>query len=694
MDSYPDVQEHESCAKRIKLDLDESNLGELCKGEGFSCFSTSSTGPIDITEGISADCDSGYEASNLESVPTPLHTSPRTDPGDIQETMSSISESFMQTPTHTDQQDTSQDSLIEDDDDNASTVSELSGLSDLSGQDWKPMAGSMIWIQQQMQKGVNPREILGELGVDSQIPEYVDDIAIWKLIINMLSEPPRRNKLRHINTLDDVVRLLKGAQNIIVLTGAGVSVSCGIPDFRSRDGIYSRLAIDFPNLPDPQAMFDISYFSQDPRPFFKFARDIYPGKFQPSPCHRFIKLLEKQKKLLRNYTQNIDTLEKEAKIDKVIECHGSFATATCTKCSHKVTAEKIRDHVLAQKIPLCEICHPGQQCSVSTDDVRASQVNMNYRELVESGIMKPDIVFFGEGLPDTFHEAMIEDKSECDLLLVIGSSLKVRPVALIPSSLPSQVPQILINREPLPHCHFDVELLGDCDVIINHLCRLLGNHWEEGIYSSQTLHHASTLLPLENPPLQEIQDKPPIPSLDFNYPHESDSSHCICKSTNSSSLSTDVTTETQCLCFTYKSINDSELENKSGKERHMSIDSAKDSGIGENSNFTDKYESDENGEEKSATNICLEIYNDSSTSSEGFRKSTSDLRGYWQPKVKKSLADRLPENAFHLIPPSRYIFPGAEVFYDPDEKLHYEVDTSNSEDSESESECGSQNCSL
>lgn len=96
----------------------------------------------------------------------------------------------------------------------------------------------------------------------------------------------------------------------------------------------------------------------------------------------------------------------------------------------------------------------------------------NFQDLVLSGIMKPDIVFFGEGLPNTFHEAMSADKTECDLLLVIGSSLKVRPVALIPSSLPANVPQILINREPLPHCHFDVELLGDCDAIINHICRL------------------------------------------------------------------------------------------------------------------------------------------------------------------------------------------------------------------------------
>lgn len=86
--------------------------------------------------------------------------------------------------------------------------------------------------------------------------------------------------------------------------------------------------------------------------------------------------------------------------------------------------------------------------------------------------MKPDIVFFGEGLPDAFHDAMAKDKDDCDLLIVIGSSLKVRPVSLIPSSIPSHVPQILINREPLPHLKFDVELLGDGDVVINQICHL------------------------------------------------------------------------------------------------------------------------------------------------------------------------------------------------------------------------------
>lgn len=93
----------------------------------------------------------------------------------------------------------------------------------------------------------------------------------------MLSEPPRRKKLPNVNTLEDVVNLIRTCKNIVVLTGAGVSVSSGIPDFRSRNGIYSRLAVDFPDLPDPQAMFDIQYFNRDPRPFFKFAREIYPG---------------------------------------------------------------------------------------------------------------------------------------------------------------------------------------------------------------------------------------------------------------------------------------------------------------------------------------------------------------------------------------------------------------------------------
>lgn len=157
---------------------------------------------------------------------------------------------------------------------------------------------------------------------------------------------------------------------------------------------------------------------------------------------------------MRNYSQNIDTLEKAADIDRVITCHGSFATATCTNCGYKVDSNAIKDDIEAQRIPLCIKCTAS-----STEESSIIPV------------MKPDIVFFGEGLGEDFHVSMTQDKDECDLLIVIGSSLKVKPVALIPSAIPENIPQILINREPLSHLNFDVELLGDCDVIVKHLCK-------------------------------------------------------------------------------------------------------------------------------------------------------------------------------------------------------------------------------
>ncbi|KAM7305220.1 NAD-dependent protein deacetylase sirtuin-1 [Ixodes scapularis] len=350
-----------------------------------------------------------------------------------------------------------------EEDDGASTLSELSGLSDLSepssGSEWKPSSeGPMGWVQRQMSLGADPRALLERLLPEGAlVPPSLDRLTLWRILVSVLSEdePPRRAKLPHVNTLDDVVHLLRSCRRILVLTGAGVSVSCGIPDFRSRDGIYARLSKDFPALPDPQAMFDIHYFRKDPRPFFKFAKEIYPGQFLPSPSHCFIKRLEESGKLLRNYTQNIDTLEQMCGIRNVITCHGSFATASCTRCRHKVDCHTIKDDIFNQRIPLCPECPPGEDAMA---------------------VMKPDIVFFGEGLSPEFHQAMARDKAECDLLIVMGSSLKVRPVALIPSSIPADVPQILINREPLKHVTFDVELLGDCDVIIHELCHRLG--WE------------------------------------------------------------------------------------------------------------------------------------------------------------------------------------------------------------------------
>ncbi|XP_038816243.1 NAD-dependent protein deacetylase sirtuin-1-like [Salvelinus namaycush] len=351
-----------------------------------------------------------------------------------------------------------------------------------SSSDWtpQPQIGSYSFIQQHIMRETDPRTILKDLlPPETVLPPDLDDMTLWQIIIN-ISEPPKRKKRKDINTLEDVVRILHESKKILVLTGAGVSVSCGIPDFRSRDGIYARLAIDFPDLPDPQAMFDIEYFRRDPRPFFKFAKEIYPGQFQPSPCHKFISMLGRHGKLLRNYTQNIDTLEQVAGVQRIIQCHGSFATASCLICKHKVDCEAVREDIFNQVVPHCPRCPD-----------------------IPLAIMKPDIVFFGENLPELFHRAMKQDKDEVDLLIVIGSSLKVRPVALIPTSIPHEVPQVLINREQLPHLNFDVELLGDCDVIVNELCHRLGGDFEQLCYNSLRLSEITEKPPRSQTPAEQ-----------------------------------------------------------------------------------------------------------------------------------------------------------------------------------------------
>ncbi|KAJ3319923.1 NAD-dependent protein deacetylase sirtuin-1 [Boothiomyces sp. JEL0866] len=276
-----------------------------------------------------------------------------------------------------------------------------------------------------------------------------------ELLLPLLKEifeikAPRRKRLGQYNTFDDVVELIKKSKNIVVLTGAGVSVSCGIPDFRSKNGIYSRLS-EF-ELSDPQEMFDLEYFKFRPETFYSFAKEIYPSNFKPSPSHMFIKKLEEQGKLLRNYTQNIDTLENIAGIKNVVQCHGSFATAKCIYCGYQVPGSAIEKEIFSQTVPYCPKCKNS-----------------------ELGIIKPDIVFFGENLPNEFHSKFAEDKSKLDLLIVMGSSLKVAPVGEVKDRIPRDVPQILINMESLNHMEqFDVHLLGYCDAITKALLSKLG----------------------------------------------------------------------------------------------------------------------------------------------------------------------------------------------------------------------------
>jgi NAD-dependent SIR2 family protein deacetylase len=280
----------------------------------------------------------------------------------------------------------------------------------------------------------------------------------------------------NIASLADVTMLIEKAMNVVVLSGAGVSVSCGIPDFRSKGGIYETVLNRY-GLSEPEAIFDLDEFKMDPTLFFSFAKDIMPsGDITPSPTHYFIAELDRRGKLLRNYSQNIDGLEHRAGIspERVVLCHGSFLTATCMRktCKWKVDGADIFADVHAGRVPQCPVCScVKRKSSEVSDDDELDEPGGD-----QSSVLKPDIVFFGESLPPSVAENLDDDIRKADLVLVLGTSLKVAPVARIPQQFPNSVPRLLVNRELVGY-NFDVELLGDCDLVVREVCRSLG--WRE-----------------------------------------------------------------------------------------------------------------------------------------------------------------------------------------------------------------------
>lgn len=256
----------------------------------------------------------------------------------------------------------------------------------------------------------------------------------------------------------------------MVLVGAGISVSCGVPDFRSENGLYAlaqRLGLE---LNDPQELFDIHCFDDDEGVnFYKFAHVLWPRPgIQPSPTHRFLSALDRAGRLLRVYTQNIDGLERAAKVtsSKIIECHGSLLTAKCrgkgggkkSKCRAVCKAADLFQDVAAHRVPRCQKC---------------------------GGVWKPDVTFFGEPLVEKVGKTLEKDRGTADALLVIGTSLQVAPISKVMGWLPHEIPQILINYEVVapPRATsdgFDVSLIGEADVIVAHLAAAMGLDIERG----------------------------------------------------------------------------------------------------------------------------------------------------------------------------------------------------------------------
>ncbi|KAK3044496.1 hypothetical protein LTS18_001140, partial [Coniosporium uncinatum] len=258
-------------------------------------------------------------------------------------------------------------------------------------------------------------------------------------------------------TLDGLAKYITSgrAKKVVFMTGAGISTSAGIPDFRTPGtGLYSNLARL--QLPYPEAVFDISFFRQNPEPFYVLANELYPGKFRPTVTHAFISLLHKKGLLLKCFTQNIDCLEREAGVpgDKLVEAHGSFASQRCIECKTEFPADEMRKLVGEKKVPHCK----APQCN---------------------GLVKPDIVFFGEQLPDSFFRNR-DVPYQADLAIIMGTSLTVQPFASLPMFVGEGVPRLLINKERVGGIGSrpdDVLFLDECDKGVRELAKACG--WSE-----------------------------------------------------------------------------------------------------------------------------------------------------------------------------------------------------------------------
>ncbi len=218
--------------------------------------------------------------------------------------------------------------------------------------------------------------------------------------------------------LEELREWMVQSDRTAVFTGAGVSTDSGIPDFRGRGGVYERY--------DPAKVFDLGYFCKDPELFYRYAREelfAFMDK-KPNITHYWIGALESETRPVGVITQNIDTLHQRAGSHTVYPLHGSVEYSHCMECGKQYLWNHMRAILADHSVAQCDQC---------------------------KGLIKPNIVFFGEMLPQDTFEAAWNFGNQCDLMLVMGSSLQVYPAAQIPLVAKERGAKlVIINREETP----------------------------------------------------------------------------------------------------------------------------------------------------------------------------------------------------------------------------------------------------
>jgi NAD-dependent deacetylase len=219
--------------------------------------------------------------------------------------------------------------------------------------------------------------------------------------------------MTHADRYADAAHIICNAKRCVAFTGAGISVESGIPPFRGENGLWNKY--------DPST-FDISYFHRHTKESWQVIREIFYdlfGRVRPNKAHTALAQLEAGGVVKSVITQNVDNLHYDAGSRVVHEFHGSLKRLTCLSCQTRFPISQI---VLDRLPPVCPHC---------------------------KGILKPDVIFFGEAIPEPAGSRSFEETRQADCFILIGTTGTVAPANLIPSAAKANG-AVIIEINPVP----------------------------------------------------------------------------------------------------------------------------------------------------------------------------------------------------------------------------------------------------
>ena len=234
--------------------------------------------------------------------------------------------------------------------------------------------------------------------------------------------------------------LIKNSRHTTAFTGAGISVESGIPPFRGPEGLWSKY--------DPIVL-DLEYFHTKPKESWKVIREIFYdffGKAKPNKAHEVLALMEKKNLLKAVITQNIDNLHQQAGSKNVYEFHGTAQFLECTVCKTKYHSSTVN---LTKLPPHCK-----------KDD----------------GLLKPDFIFFGEGIPTHAYSKSVEEAEKAEVFIIVGTTGEIVPASYIPQIAKQKGAKIIeINKEKsnFTNSVTDIFLQGNATEVFEKLQKLL-----------------------------------------------------------------------------------------------------------------------------------------------------------------------------------------------------------------------------